>query len=246
MDAPYLDSRLSVIEIVGPPGSGKSTLARELAARLRESSSAVWLSKELQTARKGTQAQLTAGARSLVDVVRLWPFFYRSYSGETLLSQVRWTTLLRRVLRHGYARRLADERRLPQGLLILEPGWQMQLLNGYLFSRKPLSVSEATQFLKAIPPSDWTICLLVQADIAIARLERRCRGLPQRMQQLHESQWQEVIERGNRTTHILASQGKVLGRAVLEFDVSRMTSEGVRRKVQNFLLADTGESDRFD
>jgi thymidylate kinase len=235
MDASCSGGQSAVIEIVGPPGSGKSTLAEGLVDALRESGCAVRQSRHLQGSGFSIHSQLAAGVRTLSDVVKLWPYLYRSYAGGTALNDVRWAILLRRVLRHAYARRLGVATPPEQGLLILEPGWQMQLLNGYLFSHKPLSVAEAAQFLTVVPPSDLSVCLSVRADTAMARFEQRPRGLPQRMRQLDENQWQGVIERGNEATRILADQGRALGRAVLQLDVSSKSPEEVVRDVQDAL-----------
>ena len=205
--------RLVKIEIIGPPGSGKSTLAFELEKICKENNCTVTTTGALRD-KCTLKASMTQswerivsniGARvdTLLEVARIFPLILEPYRCGTHLQRSQFFRMMKAAYRHTFPQKLWTKSILDGEILIIEPGWKMMLLNGYLYSKGRAEERFISKFVSIVPTSWLTIGLYVEPETAIARLKKRSRGLPKRMKQLVSSSWVNVVERGNNTARLI-------------------------------------------
>ena len=219
---------MKVIEIFGPPGAGKSTLATSLKQVLTEKNLCVDTSLDLRTMRKGKfflsgesipkKIGLTPlfFSRQILDFTRFLPFLLAPYWTRSELENFQLLRVAKAFYKANADRQFAHANRKNIDVVILDPGWTMMFLNGWLYNRNTIHSNLIKQFLISSPRPDLRIGLTINPDLAIARLKDRTRGAPQRMRQLPEGKWPQVIKNGNIAVGEICKRAEDFGEETLE------------------------------
>jgi thymidylate kinase len=94
-------------------------------------------------------------------------------------------------------------------------------------------------FSRLAPPSDLTIYLRAEPDIAIDRMSMRPRGIPRRLRKFTRRELNQALLRAVACSAALASVQRALGRATLEIDATGRTADEVARMAEQAVLAQT-------
>jgi thymidylate kinase len=202
---------------MGAAGTGKSTLAQNLTKRLRDAGYEVVESRHLPPG-----LHLIDRLSGIRDVVRLSHFFLRNHTRTNLLKSV---ARLYRTLAPAIARQVGPQHLSAGGILIVEPGWQMQLISHYLYLSKPLEKEAAELFVLATPPPDLAIYLHADPTVAMLRVRERARGVPKGLRTMDKTDVIAALKRGNSTARTLAQATESLGVPVFEIDTTHISAE---------------------
>lgn len=217
-----------IVEIIGTSGSGKSTLAENLAKMLENAGYEVAQSRKLPPG-----IHLIPRLTALLDAMRQSRFFLKTRRGGTVLRGI---IQLYRALTPAIARRVGPRLLSTRGILIQEPGWQMQLTSHYLCSAEPLDNYTAELFVRASPPPGLAIYLRVDPPVALYRIRQRARGVPKRLRSLDEESLVAALERGNLASRSLARATEKFGIPTFEIDTTQIAAKDLAHRAEQFVL----------
>ena len=226
-----------VVEIVGLSGAGKTTLAELLPGYLAKANVHAIHSKTKPLGSFSLGVKAAGALLAAKDIIRLSPFFLRPFiNGNPRLGLSGFRRLLKS-FRHSFPRRVLQLALPYNTVIVQEPGWPMELLSHYLYSKGPLTAAEAQQFLMAAPPTEYLVILIAEPRVSISRMKRRNRGIPKGLRHLGENELQHYLERGNSTSAVLSIASSALGIKTLKLDVSNLDADEVATCVLEFILA---------
>ena len=240
MTKKFKNSQLSntpvIVEILGPSGVGKTTLAEHLPDFFAKSNARAVHSKTRSIAGFSLSVKAAGALLAIKDVVRLSPFFLRPLTyGDTRLGLSGFRRLLKS-FRHALPRRVLSIALPCNTVIVQEPGWPMELLSHYLYSKRPLTEAAALRFLDAAPSINYLIILTAEPQISIARMKGRQRGIPKGLRHLNADELQECLQRGNATSAVLDRSGRTMGIKTLKLDVSKLEADEVAHHVSKFII----------
>jgi len=225
-----------IVEIVGLSGAGKTTLAEQLPDFFAKSNAHAIHSKTQPAAGFSLRVKAAGALLAIKDVVRLSPYFLRPFiDGDQRLGLSGFRRLLKS-FRHAMPRRVLPLALPCNTVIVQEPGWPMELLSHYLYSRRPLTDADARRFLNAAPPIDYLIILTAEPQISVARMKGRPRGIPKGLRHLNADELHEWLERGNITSAVLDYAGRAVGIKTLKLDVSKLEANEVAQHVTKFIV----------
>jgi hypothetical protein len=171
---------------------------------------------------------LHGGGSALADMLRLSRFFVLGSGRAKLQMTFRGAHRLLRAMRPAFARQVMALQSSPR-VVVQEPGWQMQLISHFLYFANPIDQKVICDFSTLAPPSDLTIYLRAEPDIAIGRMSMRSRGIPRRLRKFTHRELNQALLRAVACSAALASVQRTLGRATLEIDATCRTVEEAAR-----------------
>ena len=217
------------IEIFGPPGSGKSHLASHLSEVLRKDHGLCthWSQNYHRAGLDGSSRKIffsrchsfKAHSKAILWVLDNIGYFAGAYFGNSRLKRkytvsIFWQTV--RSLLPAFDK-ISDATRKA---LVMEPGFCMAFMNGYLYAKTPPRPHVLNMFLKKNVTSGFLIGLRVEPTKATERLKSRPRGAPERMRQLSEGEWFSVVAAGNHCSTEMLNQAEALGLPCLLIDTT--------------------------
>jgi energy-coupling factor transporter ATP-binding protein EcfA2 len=208
------------VEIFGPPGSGKTVLANRISlimraeygvqARSSQEVIQLFFNNEWGVKKRNRSHFAVAKARAAFWVMRNIGILLHPYFMQSRLKRYEIGAIMRSTV-NSLVPAVSGSDLAGISILVNEPGFCMALLNGYFYQKGELSPDKIRKYVDKSVDAEYFIGLAINPSIAVSRLKARVRGAPQRMRQLEEAQWPDIINVGNKATELLISQVRSIG-----------------------------------
>jgi hypothetical protein len=221
------------VEIIGVSGAGKTTLARLLTTALRANGHFTVQTRCLDQIAITTSSRLQGTSRAFLDLVTLGP---RLWQGQPDFRRLR---RLRRGFHKAISQRMLQS--ASNGwVIIIEPGWTMQLVGLAMQLERIPTEADILAFLRTSTP-DVLVVLDAAPQVAINRMSGRNRGLPKHQglpKQLRNLDCARLTSRlscGRETCRRIGQCATICGIQTLTVDVSHVDAAAVAANVANLL-----------
>ncbi len=248
---------MKVIEVIGPSGSGKSTLCLSLQTHLNQSGTAnvIVIGTKKYHGSHGTRFSARS-ARSLffqtysffpafIETLNVLPCLMEPYRKGTHLNNPRYFRMFSLALKQTRIQKQLLKTMPEESVSILDPGWFMRLLNGYIYSTHEPGVETLKRFFQKIVQPTLLIVLNVNPEDSLARLSSRKRGLPKRMRQLEEKKFRMVLNQGNKAASLIGREALKNSINTLFFDSTQLKIDEIACQIMNW-LRECGQKSSID
>lgn len=200
-------SAVAVVELVGATGVGKTTFGNALNQFCVLRDSAV----DLRRAEIDPIVALSTVKRFL----SLLPHYMTPYREGLLIRNPMILRSSIRIWRHTKRLVRARAAAQPHSIFVADPGFLMLYLNCWMYAQRLPSENELASFLDAASAPKLVVCITADPNLAMRRISKRPRGLPERLAAEKPDIVRKVIEQGNSLTRMISILAPKLGYEVL-------------------------------